>query len=189
MTVLDLKEATIEGASYTNSPAGSMSSSGTRHTQSSAVCRASTSNDQEVSVNHFDIPAVPSSFEPVARYSESVGPVSKLGAVDTPQQGSDRDLMCWKLGDLAVQCTDGLCQVNMGTVPVMLIEPAGEGTDAMRCSFLAPNELKGSSRTAFVDEAARLFRKQMKGKSTSKKWGHSRDAVTAGDSRQQCRRR
>ena len=85
--------------------------------------------------------------------------------------------MCWKLADLAVQCTDGLCQVNMGTVPVMLIEPAGEGTDAMRCSFLAPNELKGSSRTAFVEEAMRLFRKQMKGKSTSKKWGHSVDAV------------
>jgi hypothetical protein len=65
----------------------------------------------------------------------------------------------------------------MGTDPVMLIDPAGEGTDAMRCSFLAPNELKGSSRTAFVDEAARLFRKQMKGKSKSKKWGHSLDAV------------
>jgi hypothetical protein len=65
----------------------------------------------------------------------------------------------------------------MGTVPVMLIDPAGESTDDMRCSFLARNELKGSSKTAFVDEAARLFRKQMKGKSTSKKRGHSRDAV------------
>ena len=120
--------------------------------------RRSINNDQKVSVNHFDIPAVPSSFEPVARYSESAGPVAKLGAVDTPQQGSRSDPMCWKLADLAVQCTDGLCQVNMGTVPVMLIDPAGESTDAMRCSFLAPNELKGSSKTAFVDEAARLFR-------------------------------
>ena len=187
MTVLDLKEATIEGASYTNSAAESRSSSGARYYQSSAVCRGSTSNDQEVSANHFDIPAVPSSFESVARYSESAGPVSRLGAVDTPQPGSDQDAqasakqkgdpMHWKLADLAVQCTDGLCQVNMGTIPVMLIEPACEDTDGMRCSFLAPNELKGSRRTAFVEEAMMQFRKQMKGKTTSKKWGHSDDAV------------
>ena len=50
-------------------------------------CRRTTINGREVSINHFDIPAV--GGEPVARYSESAGPVSILGAVDTPQPGSD----------------------------------------------------------------------------------------------------
>ena len=41
MAVLDHNEATIEGASYTNSAAGSRSSSGIRCVQSSAGCRGS----------------------------------------------------------------------------------------------------------------------------------------------------
>ena len=171
MAVLNHKEKMIEGAFYTNSAAGSRSPSGTCYIQMSAICQGLTSNDQEVSVNHFDIPAVLSSFDPVVHYSESAGPVLKLGAVDTPQLGSDQDaqasakqkgdLMHWKLADLrvTVQCTDGLCQVNMGPVPVpvMLIEPACKDTDGMCCSFLALNKLKGMSRTAFVEEAMRQF--------------------------------
>ena len=147
--------------------------------------RLSANNNQEVSINRFDIPAV--GGEPVMCYSESAGPVLILGAVDTPQPGSDpeaqaiakqkKESLHWNLADLAVQCTYSLCQVNMGTVSMMLIEPPLKATDSMSCSVLAPNELKGLHRTAFVDEGMRQFRKQMATKAASKNWGYSEESV------------
>ena len=118
---------------------------------------------QVVSVNHFNILPVPSSFRLVLCYNESGGPVSyyREGAVSAPgsgvvkalQPGSDLSTQSgtkrkkgpahWNHCDLAVQCVEGMCQVHMGTFPVLLRALMCEDTDSMRCAVLAPKGLKG----------------------------------------------
>ena len=153
-----------------------------------AVPNGRSLNDKrkEVSAYRFDITVVPLGFEPAECYSESAGPVSKLGADDTSRPNTDTNASegdklnneprHWKLADLAVQCTEGLCQVNLGPVPIMVIEPKCDDTDGMKCTLLVPSRLGWSRRTAFLDEAVSRFRVQMDKQSAHRKWGHSQES-------------
>ena len=132
--------------------------------------------------DHFDIPAV--GGEPVAHYSESAGPVSILGAVDTPQPGSDleiqaitkqkRELSHWNLADLMVLCMDSKCQVNMGTCLVLLIALTWTGLEYVAAAL---SRLNKQRRKAFLKEASKQFQAQMLKKTAPKSWGHSEEAV------------
>ena len=85
---------------------------------------ASKESAKAMSANHFDIPSVPSSFGPVSSYNASAVPAPGSGSVKAPQLGSDSSAQSgtgkgkgpahWNHCDLAVQCTDGMCQINMG---------------------------------------------------------------------------
>jgi hypothetical protein len=96
---------------------------------------------------------------------------SILGAADTPQPGSDPEIQAiaeqkresshWNLADLAVLCTDGKCQVNMGTIPVLLIAPTCADTDGMECVVAAPVGLNKQGRKQFLRESTKKFQTLM----------------------------
>ena len=120
-----------------------------------------------VSANHFDIPPVPSSFGPVSSYNASAVPAPGSGSIKAPQLGSDSGAQSgtgkgkgpahWNHCDLAVQCTDGMRQINMGTFPVLLIAPTCADTDGMRCVVMAPQGLKGQRRTSFQVQSSQVY--------------------------------
>jgi hypothetical protein len=131
-----------------------------------------------VSANHFDIPLVPSSFVPVSSYNASAVPAPGSGSIKVPLLSSEsgaqsgtgkgKGLAHWNQCDLAVQCTDSMCQINMGTFLVLLIAPTCADTDGMRCVVLAPKGLKGQRRTSFLEEGTKQFQAHMGRKTASK---------------------
>jgi hypothetical protein len=140
-------------------------------------------NSATLSATHFNIPPVPSSFGPVASYNASAVPAPSSRSIKTAQadprssvqSGTNKKEEPWNRCDLTVQCTDGKCQVNMGTLPVLLIAPTCAGTDGMECVVTAPGGLNKQKRTDFLKEASRRFQAQMVKKTASQKWGHSKE--------------
>ena len=148
---------------------------------------ASKENTKAVLANHFDILLVPSSFGPVSSYNASALPAPGSGSIKAPQLGSDSSAQSgtekkkgpahWNQCDLAVQCTDRMCQINMGTFLVLLIAPTCADTDGMQCVVLTPKGLKEQRRTSFLEEGTKKFQAHMGRKTASKNWGHSDEAV------------
>ena len=97
----------------------------------------------------------------------SVKPEQKDAKSSVSQWQERRD---WGLGDLTVQCNKGKCQVNMGDIPVLLIEPNCTDTDGMKCTVTAPGGLSKKKRTDFLKEAVDKFESQMTKQTVSQEW-------------------
>ena len=135
----------------------------------------------EISATHFNIPPVPTSFGPVSSYNASAVPTPSLGPVKPEQKDTKSSVSQWQerrdwgLGDLTVQCNKGKCQVNMGDIPVLLIEPNCTDTDGMKCTVTAPGGLSKKKRTDFLKEAVDKFESQMTKQTVSQEWNHSNE--------------
>jgi hypothetical protein len=73
----------------------------------------------------------------------------------------------WNLTDLSVLCTEGRCQVNMGTIPVLLTAPTWDG---IKYVAAAPSGLSKQRRNSFLKEASRRFQAQMIKHTASNNW-------------------
>ena len=83
-----------------------------------------------VSAHTIDIPPVPSGVS-----SYNVGSEMSLlpGASSEAKSGTGKGqgVAHWSQCDLAVQCTDSMCQISMGSFPVLAIALTCADTDGM----------------------------------------------------------
>ena len=115
----------------------------------SSSCSCGKEKKKAVSAHTFDIPPVPSG---VSSYNVGSGPMLIPEPEAKSGVGKGQGLAHWSQCDLAVQCTDGMCQINMGSFLVLAIVPTCADTDSMRCVVLGPKGVKGQRWASFLEE-------------------------------------
>ena len=132
-------------------------------------------------MTHFNIPPMLLSFSLVVSYN--VGTVLTLssGSVKTSQAdlklseqtNTNKKEELWSHCNLTVQCTCNKCQVNMGTILVLMITLKCANTGSMECVMIALIGLNKQKHGNFLKKASKEFSAQMVKRTASQEWDHS----------------